>query len=144
MSVSFRVHTMVPRPIEEVFDHVVEPALLDSYFTSAASAALSPGRTVRWAWASGQSETVTVDAVERPHAIVLRWQAFQRPETTTVRMSFEALEAPGGDTRVTIEESGWAEGDAAALASAFEHCAGWQHMLMCLRARMTFGIDLRG
>jgi len=147
MSLSFRVHATVARPIEEVFDHVVEPALLDSYFTSSASAALEPGRTVRWAWASGQSEAVTVDAVERPRTIVFRWRAFLRPEMTTVRMTFETLEPmlagdPDG-TRLTIAEAGWAEGDAAALASAFEHCAGWQHMLLCLRARMTFGIDLR-
>jgi uncharacterized protein YndB with AHSA1/START domain len=147
MSLSFRVTATVARPIEEVFDHVVEPALLDSYFTSTASAALAPGRTVRWAWASGQSETVTVDTVERPRTIVFRWRAHLRPEITTVRMTLETVEplltGDADGTRVTIAEEGWAEGDPAALASAFEHCAGWQHMLMCMRARMTFGIDLR-
>jgi len=141
MSLAFRVSAGIARPIEEVFDHVVEPALLCSYFTSEASAALAPGRTVRWAWKSGQSETVTVDTVDRPRTIVFRWQAFLRPETTTVRMEFAADGEAA--TRLTVHEEGWAEGDTAALASAFEHCAGWQHMLLCLRARMLFGVDLR-
>ena len=141
MSLSFRVSATIARPIEEVFDHVVEPALLCSYFTSEASAALAPGRTVRWAWKGGESESVTVDEVTRPHRIVFRWQAFLRPETTTVRMAFEP--AADGGTRLTVSEEGWHEGDTAALASAFEHCAGWQHMLLCLRARLAFGIDLR-
>ena len=143
MSLAFRVSAIIARPVEEVFDHVVEPALLCSYFTSEASAALEPGRTVRWAWKGGERETVTVDEVVRPRSIVFRWQAFLRPEITTVRLAFEPLDGTDA-TRVTIHEEGWAEGDPAALASAFEHCAGWQHMLLCLRARLTFGIDLRG
>jgi uncharacterized protein YndB with AHSA1/START domain len=141
VSLAFRVSATIARPVEEVFDHVVEPALLSSYFTSEASAALEPGKEVRWAWRGGQHETVTVDAVDRPRAIALRWQAFERPETTRVAFAFEPTD--DGGTRVTVHEAGWAEGDAAALASAFEHCAGWQHMLLCLKARMTFGVDLR-
>jgi uncharacterized protein YndB with AHSA1/START domain len=147
MSLSFRVSATIARPIEEVFDHVVEPALLCSYFTSEASAALEPGRKVRWTWKGGEREDVMVDEVVRPHVIVFRWQAFLRPEITTVRMAFEPLATGEGGavgTRLTVSEDGWREGDTAALASAFEHCAGWQHMLLCLRARMTFGIDLRG
>jgi uncharacterized protein YndB with AHSA1/START domain len=137
----FSVSVQVPRPIEEVFDHVVEPGLLSSYFTSEASGPLEAGKTVRWDWAGGESSDVEVEAVERNRRVVLKWKAFRVETLTRVTIAFETAEKDR--TKVTIEEAGW-EDDAAGQASAFEHCAGWQHMLLCLKARMAFGIDLRG
>jgi uncharacterized protein YndB with AHSA1/START domain len=127
--VRFSVSVQVPRPVEEVFDHVVEPALLSSYFTSEASGPLVVDADVKWSWPDGQSEIVHVEAVETNHRVAFRWKA------SLVTIAFEAVEP--SRTRVTISEE---EGE---LASAFEHCAGWEHMLLCLKARMAFGIDLR-
>ena len=140
MAPGFSVSVRVPRPVEEVFDHVVEPALLCSYFTSAASGPLAAGESVRWSWAGGESETVDVGTVERNRRVEFTWKAFRREEHTRVTIAFEP--ALDGSTTVTISESGWHD-DPAAVVSAFEHCAGWQHMLLCLKARMAFGIDLR-
>ena len=140
---AFEVHAFVDRPIEEVFDHVVEPGLLSSYFTSHASGPLVEGADVRWTWPDGQSETVHVERVERNRSIEFTWPAFQVKTITRVTMRFES---PAGDrTKVRIAESGWEDDPAGAGArSAFEHCAGWQHMLLCLKARLRFGVDLRG
>jgi uncharacterized protein YndB with AHSA1/START domain len=135
----FSVSTHVPRPIEEVFDHLVEPGLLSSYFTSEASGPLEAGKRVHWTWASGESADVDVETVERNRRVVLRWKAFRVETITRVAIAFERTSDER--TLVTIEESGW---DASETVSAFEHCAGWQHMLLCLKARMAFGIDLRG
>jgi uncharacterized protein YndB with AHSA1/START domain len=141
MALRFEVQTLVPRPIEEVFDHVVEPGLLSSYFTSEASGPLEPGKTVRWTWPSGETETVDVEAVERNRKVVFTWKAFRVDTRTRVTILFATPES--GRTEVAIVEEGW-DSDAAGTASAFEHCAGWEHMLLCLKARMAFGIDLRG
>lgn len=141
MALRFSVSTDVPRPIEEVFDHVVEPGLLSSYFTSDASGPLEAGKTVRWSWPSGESETVDVESVERNARIVFTWKAPPVDTRTRVTIDFEPRDAL--KTRVTIVEEGWGE-DAAGAASALEHCAGWQHMVLSLKARMGFGIDLRG
>jgi uncharacterized protein YndB with AHSA1/START domain len=135
----FAVSAQVPRPVEEVFDHIVEPGLLSSYFTSEASGPLIVGAQVKWSWEGGESETVDVEEVETNRRVVFRWKAFQVQTRTRVTIALEALEP--NRTLVTIEEDGWNEGE---LASAFEHCAGWEHMLLCLKARMAFGIDLRG
>ncbi|MGH7726193.1 MAG: SRPBCC domain-containing protein [Candidatus Eiseniibacteriota bacterium] len=140
-SVGFSVHATIERPIEEVFDHVVEPGLLSSYFTATASEALAPGQSIRWTWKGGQAETVHVDEVERNARIVLHWKADQVEYDTRVTLTFTA-ESPA-KTKVEIAETGW-KNDAAGLASAFGHCSGWQHMLLSLRARMMFGVDLRG
>ena len=83
---------------------------------------------------------MTVLEAVPPSLLVLRWQAFQVPEETTVR--FDLQSQADGSTIVSIAESGW-EPAQAGLDSAFEHCAGWQHLLMCLKAWVQHGIDLR-
>lgn len=137
------MHATIDRPIEEVFDHVIEPELLSSYFTRSASEALSPGASVVWSWTGDQKETVHVDEIERNGHIVFHWKADQVDYDTRVTMRFERHGESGRGTRVEIRETGW-KNDPAGLASAFGHCAGWQHMLLSLRARMVFGVDLRG
>jgi uncharacterized protein YndB with AHSA1/START domain len=142
MALHYKVSTRIPRPVEEAFDHVVEPALLSSYFTSDASGPLEAGKTVRWTWAGGESETLDVGAVERNRRIEFRWKAAYVDVVTTVVIAF----APDGPEacNVTIEESGWPDALGENARSAFEQCAGWQRMLLCMKARMKFGIDLRG
>ena len=126
---TFAVSAQVPRPVEEVFDHIVEPGLLSSYFTSEASGPLIASAHVAWRWADGRSETVDVEEVETNRRVV-----FRRATGTKVTIALEALEP--NRTRVTIEEEG-------ELASAFEDGALWERMLLGLKARMAFGIDLR-
>lgn len=135
----FSVHVHVPRPVEEVFDYVVEPGLLSSYFTAEASGPLVVDADVKWSWPEGQEATVHVEEVETNRRVVFTWKAFQSSSRTRVTIALEAVEP--NRTRVTIDEDGWADGE---TVSAFEHCAGWEHMLLCLKARMAFGIDLRG
>jgi len=72
--------------------------------------------------------------------IAFTWKAHQVEERTRVEMLFEPVEE--GGTRLTISEAGWKR-DAAGIASSHEHCAGWQHMLLCLKARLVHRIDLR-
>jgi len=136
--VTFAVSAQVPRPVEEVFDHLVEPGLLSSYFTSEASGPLIAGAHVTWRWPGGRTEAIDVEEVETNRRIVFQWKAFQVETRTRVTILLEALEP--NRTKVTIEEKGWKEGE---LAAAFEHGAGWERMLLCLKARMAFGIDLR-
>jgi len=111
---------LVPRPVEEVFDFIVEPGLLSSYFTSEASGPLVVGARVKWSFADGRSETVDVDSVETNRRVVL--------VRNGSRVTIELAPSDGG-TQVTIEDEGE------------EH--EWQNMLLALNARMAFGVDLR-
>jgi len=128
VSLGCSVSVQVPRPVEEVFDHIVEPGLLSSYFTSEASGPLIVDAHVTWRWADGRSETVDVEEVETNRRVVFRRQA-----RTKVTIGLAALEP--NRTKVTIEEEGELTSDGGAL---------WERMLLGLKARMAFGIDLRG
>lgn len=135
----FTVTSRVPRPVEEVFAAIVDPARLCAYFTESASGPLETGAHVEWAWAGGVHDTVFVDEVLPPSRIVFRWRAHQVQSITHVQID---LQEENGATIVRISENGW-DSDEAGLASSYEHCAGWQHMVLCLKAWLVHGIDLR-
>ena len=113
------VSVQVPRPVEEVFDFIVEPGLLSSYFTAEASGPLVVGAHVTWSFADGRSETVDVESVETNRRVVL----IRNGARVTI-----SLQRVDEGTKVTIEG---------------EDSADWQSMLLGLKARMALGIDLR-
>ncbi len=139
--VTFVVRTRIERAPAEVFDALVDPRALCAYFTATASGPLFPGVHVRWSWPGGDEEDVEVVEVENASRIVLRWNAAFVEERTTVAITLQPED--DGSTTVLVSESGWRV-ETAHLASAFEHCAGWQLMLTCLKGWLEHGIDLRG
>lgn len=142
MSPGFRVSGRIARPVAQVFDAVVNPKALSSYFTTVggASAPLVAGTTVTW-WGE---VPVEVDEVVRDSRIVLRWDAgvpgAAAAGRTRIEMRFEALD--GDATLVTIAESGWSDDDAGRRKS-YVNCEGWTQMLCCMKAWLEHGINLR-
>ncbi len=142
MSLAIRVGGRVGRPAAEVFDAVVNPKKLSSYFTTVggASAPLVKGTTVTW-WKDAPVEVV--DLVQ-DELIVLRWDGGTDTDNvrykTTVEMKFDALE--DGGTMVTISENGWREDDAGRRGT-YLNCEGWSNMLCCMKAFVEYGINLR-
>jgi uncharacterized protein YndB with AHSA1/START domain len=115
------VSASVPRPVEEVFDFIVEPGLLASYFVTEASGPLVVGAHVTWTFDEGTVVEIDVEAVETNRRVVFRWGDAR----VTITLAPEGTSA----TKVTIDDD--------------EHRARWQRMLLGLKARMAYGIDLR-
>lgn len=142
MSLQFKVSGRIAKPVDEVFDAVVNPRQLSAYFTTlrGASAPLVAGTTVTW-WGT---VPVEVDAVEHNRRIALRWDAEvaagQPAYKTLIEMTFETLE--DGATFVTIGESGWREDEVGRKAS-YGNCEGWAEMLSAMKAWLEHGINLR-
>ena len=142
MTLNIRVSGRIGRTAEEVFDAVVNPQKLSSYFTTVggASAPLVAGTTVRW-WKDG---VVEVSEVQPQRRIVFQWDGGTGTDglryKTKVEMTFEPLE--DGGTMVTIEESGWRE-DEAGRRGTYLNCEGWTQMLCCMKAFVEYGINLR-
>lgn len=142
MPLGFRVSGRIARPVAEVFEAVVNPRTLSSYFTTigGASAPLVAGTTVTW-WGE---VPVDVEEVVPDSRIVLRWDAGTpngaASGKTRIEMRFEPLD--GDATLVTIAESGWRDGDAG-LRKSYLNCEGWTQMLCCMKAWLEHGINLR-
>ncbi len=142
MPFEFRVNGRIARPVEEVFDSVVNPDKLSRYFVTlgGVSGPLVAGTTVTW-WGEAPVE---VEIVEHNERIVFRWDAMvekgETPYRTRVEMRFQPLE--DGASMVTIAEGGWRENEQG-QKSSYLNCEGWSQMLACLKAWLEYGINLR-
>lgn len=140
MKPQFSVQTRINKPIEEVFDAVVNPKKITGYFCDKADAPLVEGQTVHWTWsAKPVTHPVKVKQIIPNSKIVIEWPAMCGG-TSIAEMTFSSLE--DGRTMIKVSESGWPESEAGIKAS-YQNCEGWQHMISCMKAYLQHGIDLR-
>lgn len=147
MAYEFQVSGRVSKPVEEVFEAVVNPDTLSGYFTTGgAKGRLQTGSTVTWDFHDFPGAfPVHVVEVEKNRRIVLRWGAAADGDPagsydTTVTMTFQALD--DGRTLVTIAETGFLENSAGQKAS-YGNCEGWTGMLCAMKVYLEHGIRLR-
>ncbi|HEY8575043.1 MAG TPA: SRPBCC family protein [Devosia sp.] len=147
MAYEFTVGGRISRPVAEVFEAVVDPAQLSSYFTTGGAVGrLETGATVTWDFHDfpGAFPVRVVEVIPN-QKIVLRWDASPDDDLagnyeTTVTMTFEALE--DDRTLVRIHEAGWRDNEAGQKAS-YGNCEGWTGMLCAMRVWLEHGINLR-
>ena len=137
---------------DEVFEAVVDPQRLSSYFTTGgAKGRLESGATVEWDFADFPGAfPVRVVEVATNRRIVLRWGATDGTPAddaddpigayTTVTMEFESLD--DGRTLVTIAEEGW-QPTAPGRQASYGNCEGWTGMLAAMKVWLEHGINLR-
>ena len=146
MELKFEVAGRIARPVEEVFEAIVDPGTLSRYFTTGgAEGRIEPGATVSWSFHDFPGAfPVEVVEVEKNKRIVLRWEVDEQDPSakydTIVTMRFEALE--DGRTLVSIGEEGWRE-TPAGLKASYGNCMGWSQMLCAMKAWVEYGINLR-
>lgn len=146
---TFRVAARIDRPIDDVFEAVVDPTRLSNYFTTGgAEGRLETGAVVTWAFhdfpGSFPVRVDRVDAEGPKRRIVLRWDADDtdapEPYLTEATLTFVALD--DGRTLVEVSETGWRQTPSGRRAS-YGNCSGWMQMLCSLKAWLEHGINLR-
>lgn len=143
MDLKFTVSGRISRPLAEVFEAVVNPDTLSSYFTTGgARGRLVTGAEVSWDFHDFPGAfPVLVQEVVQNEKIILQWEADGLKDVwTTVIMTFQPIGE--GRTLVQITEYGWPETGAGAKA-CFGSCEGWTGMLCAMKAWMEHGINLR-
>lgn len=150
MKLEFAVGGRIAKPVNDVFEAVVDPRQLSEYFTTGgAQGRMEPGATVTWDFHDFPGAfPVAVKEVDPGRRIVFQWGApaeAAEPDAsgarlTTVTMTFEELD--DGRTRLQIAESGWSE-TAEGLAASYSNCEGWTGMLCALKLWLEHGIRLR-
>lgn len=143
---NYRVQTKINKPVAEVFQAVVSGETIVHYFVNSTAGDLVPGKKIAWTWDEYGTNEVLVKQVETNKLIELgldseNWQKTDyEAYEVSVLMEFEALDEES--TMVSISESGWRH-DEEGYKGSHDNCGGWQHMLMCLKAYLEYGIDLR-
>ncbi len=130
---------LVRKPVAEVFEAFVDPAITSRFWFTKGSGRLEPGKRIRWDWETyGVSAEVTVSSVEPNKRILIEWPADSGP--TTVEMAFTPRE--DGSTFVGITESGFAGDGDEILQAALASTEAFTLVLCGLKALLEHGIEL--
>lgn len=143
-TLAFEVSERIARCPGDLFRAVTRPECSCRYFMVGATAPMTAGARPTWSWPVGRDVTVAVTRADPPPVGIIEftWQAHQVDYDTSVTISITDDPAAPGASIVRVRESGWRP-DAPGLASSYEHCAGWQHMLSGLKAWAMHAIDHR-
>src|SRR5215510_3728716 len=130
---------LIRRPVSDVFDAFVDPAVTTKFWFTKSSGPLEAGKQVRWEWEMyGFSIPVTVQALERDKRIVIEWPGENGP--TTVEWLFEPHTAD--TTFVTIVDSGFTGNGDELVQQATGSTQGFSLVLAGLKALLEHGIQL--
>ena len=132
---------LVRKPVAEVFEAFVDPAVTTQFWFTKGSGRLEAGKQVQWAWEMyGISIPVDVKVVERDRRIVVEWPV--EKGSRTVEWRFEAL-PDGRGTFVRVSESEF-EGSGEELArQVADSTQGFTLVLAGAKAFLEHGIRLR-
>ncbi|WP_105436921.1 SRPBCC family protein [Neorhizobium sp. T25_13] len=130
---------LVRKPVEHVFEAIVNPDITTKFWFSKGSGRLETGKAAKWDWESHDvSIEVTPKVVEPNKRVVIEWPGYSGP--TTVEWTFQSI--PDGTTFVRVQESGWT-GDADKLMRyVADSTQGFTLLLAGLKAWLEHGIQL--
>jgi uncharacterized protein YndB with AHSA1/START domain len=126
----------IQKPIEEVFEGIVNPEKMTNYFISESSGRLETGKELTWKFPEFPVEVPVKDIkTEINSSISFVWD----PETV-VKIILE--EQPDKSTVIKVTEDGKPYNEAN-LRWALGNTEGWANFLACMKAYLEYGIQLR-
>lgn len=124
------------KPIDEVFEAIVNPEIMTQYFISKGSARLEEGTEVMWEFPEWDERfPVQVKEVVPNKSIVWNWDP-----KSMVRIELEV--DSNKNTTVRVQEEGH-QLDEAGIKWAIGQTEGWTNFLTCMKAWLEYGINLR-
>jgi uncharacterized protein YndB with AHSA1/START domain len=130
---------LVRRPVEGVFEAIVNPEITSKFWFSKGSNRLETGKTARWEWESHNvSIEVRAIAVEPNRLVRIEWPGYTGP--TEVEWTFQSI--PDGTTFVRVQESGWIDDADKLIRYVADATQGFSLMLAGLKALLEYDIRL--
>jgi uncharacterized protein YndB with AHSA1/START domain len=136
---SAKAEMLIRRPVSEVFEAFVDPAVTTKFWFTRSSGKLEPSSQVRWDWEMYDfSVEVSAIAVERNRRIVIEWSAYGAP--TTVEWIFVAR--PDNTTFASITNTGFGGDPNETVETAIGSTEGFALVLAGLKALLEHEIRL--
>jgi uncharacterized protein YndB with AHSA1/START domain len=130
---------LIRRPVQEVYEAFVDPAVTSRFWFTRSSGRLEAGKHVRWDWEMyGFSVDVDVTTIEENRRIVIEWSAAGSP--TTVEWTFTPR--PDGTTFVTITNTGFSGDQEKVARLAIAATEGFTFVLAALKALLEHDVVL--
>ena len=133
------VAMQISKPINEVFEAIVNPEKMCNYFISQSTGRMEEGKDLIWKFPEFDMEVlVNVVKIEQDSMIAFYWENSGQNLLVEIKLSTV------GDnfTLITISEKSM-ENNEAGLKWLSGNSFGWSNFLACLKAYLEFGINLR-
>jgi uncharacterized protein YndB with AHSA1/START domain len=130
---------LIRKPIETVFEALIEPSITTRFWFSKSSGRLTVGKRIRWDWEMyGLHTEVEVKALEINKRILLEWN--QPDDPSSVDWTFDAK---GQDqTLVRVRNWGFGRGDLnKAISEAIASTGGFSFVLAAMKVFLEHGIE---
>ena len=133
-----KAEMLIRKPVEEVFDAFVNPAITTQFWFTKSSGRLDENKQVEWIWEMyNYTAPVKVISVETNKKIVIEWGSAE--EATIVEWVFKSLD---NGTFVSVVNSGF-KGDAdKIIAQVRDSTEGFTLVLAGLKALLEYNIRL--
>lgn len=134
-----KVQSGILKSASEIFEAIVNPEIMTKYFISGSTGRIESGKTLTWTWTDYEGEhEVKVGKIEKDKIVSFEWEGSGVNCVVVI-----TLEPKGEDkTLVKITESEW-PADYKGANQCMGQVEGWTHFLMCMKAYLEYGIDLR-
>ncbi|HMQ06532.1 MAG TPA: SRPBCC domain-containing protein [Saprospiraceae bacterium] len=137
MKLIIKAAIQIQKPVEEVFDAIVNPGKMKQYFISEGSGRLEEGKDIFWKWPEFPDHESIVNQIkiEQNKSITFVWD-----NQTTVKITLEeqadesvVVRVTEGDKELSEDNLKWYGGNS----------EGWANFLACMKAYLEYNINLR-
>ncbi len=137
MKLTIKAAIQIQKPVEEVFEGIVNPEKMTQYFISESTGRLEDSKEVKWKWAEFPDYKCIVNniKIEKNRSVSFVWD-----NDTTVKINLEEQTDKSVVVRVTEGEK---EADEAGLKWFGDNTEGWANFLAFMKAYLEHGINLR-
>lgn len=127
------------KPVNEVFEAIVDPVKMSNYFISKSSGKMEEGKQIMWQFPEFAVEfPIHVGKIERNRYISYYWNV----DGVDLLVEMTLSPKDNNSTVVTITEKG-RNNDEAGIKWLMGNSEGWANFLACLKAYLEYGINLR-
>lgn len=128
----------IQKPIQDVFEGIVDPAKMSNYFISKSTGRIEEGKSLVWHFPDYDgAANVRVGKVELDKYISFYWG--DKADELFVEMNLSTYK---NTTVITITEKS-RNNDEAGINWLKGNTEGWANFLACLKAYLEYGINLR-
>lgn len=136
MNLIAKATIQIQKPIEEVFEGIVNPEKMTNYFISESNGRMETGKELIWKFPEFPVEVPIKNIqIEINHSISYVWD-----QKTVVKIILE--EQTDKSTVIKVTEDGKSYNEAN-LKWAIGNTEGWANFLACMKAYLEYGIQLR-
>ena len=133
-----KAQLLIRKPVRQVFEALVDPAITSRFWFSKGSGRLESGKRIRWDWEMyGAHADVDVQAIEINKRILIEWNGPESP--SLVEWTFE--DKGNNTTFVAVRNWGFKGPADKGMAEAIDSTEGFTFLLAALKVFLEHAIE---